>query len=195
MATETKLSLEEFLETDYGREVELVDGELWERKVGNYSHSRIEALLAAWFGNNEYRWNAVALIEMDTIILPASLLKPDVALVPFGVMPERLVDPPLLAVEILSPSDSLINTKKKCEKYREMGVRSLWIIDPESRTGWTWEQEQWVELRRLEVAATPHLRRTRRPLRQARRIPRSSRLNTGPPTTAWGAPFIAVSPR
>lgn len=155
MATETKLSLEEFLEADYGREVELVDGELWERNVGNYSHSRIEALLAAWFIQNEYRWNAVALIEMDTIILPASLLKPDVALVPFGAMPQRLVDPPLLAVEILSPSDRLTTTKRKCEKYREMGVRSLWIVDPEERTGWTWHGEEWVEARRLEVAGTP----------------------------------------
>jgi len=154
MATETKLSLEEFLEADYGREVELVDGELWERHVGNFLHSRLEALLGAWFIQNEDRWGAVALIEMDTIVLPASLLKPDVALVPFGAMPDRLVDPPLLAVEILSPSDRLVRTKRKCEKYREMGVRSMWIIDPESRTGLMWDGEQWVEARRLEVLGT-----------------------------------------
>jgi Uma2 family endonuclease len=154
MATQTRVSLAEFLEAEYGRDVELVDGELWERNGGDYSHSRLEALLAAWFIQNEDCWGMVALIEVDTIVLPSSLLKPDVALVPFGATPDRLVAPPMLAIEVLSPSDRLTATKRKCEKYREMGVRSVWIIDPELRTGWTWYQEQWVEARRLEVDGT-----------------------------------------
>jgi Uma2 family endonuclease len=154
MAIETKLSLAEFLEADYGREVELVDGELWERTVGDFSHSRIEALLAAWFAANEERWGVVALIEQDVIVLPGSLLKPDVALVPFGSTPDRLVDPPLLAVEVLSPSDSLRKTKRKCEEYARMGVNGIWIIDPASRIGLQWAGDRWTEVRRLGVSGT-----------------------------------------
>jgi Uma2 family endonuclease len=154
MAIETKLSLAEFIEADYGREVELVDGELWERNVGDFSHSRLEALLAAWFAAHEHRSGVVALIEMDVIVLPQSLLKPDVTLVPFGSTPDRLVDPPLLAVEILSPSDSLRKTKTKCEEYVRMGVNAIWIIDPKARIGLEWVGGQWAETRRLEVAGT-----------------------------------------
>jgi Uma2 family endonuclease len=150
----TRMSIADFIAADYGREFELVDGELRERHVGNYSHSRIEALLGAWFIQNEDGWGAVALIEMDTIILPSSFLKPDVALVPFGAAPDRLVDPPLLTIEVLSPSDTLRKQMEKCEQYRELGVRSMWIIDPENRTGWAWDGDQWVEARRLEASGT-----------------------------------------
>jgi Uma2 family endonuclease len=96
----------------------------------------------------------VALIETDVIVLPQSLLKPDVTLVPFGSTPDRLVDPPLLAVEILSPSDSLRKTKTKCEEYVRMGVNAIWIIDPKARIGLEWVGGQWAETRRLEVAGT-----------------------------------------
>jgi Uma2 family endonuclease len=152
MAT-TTLSIEEFIEAGYDREFELVDGEVTKRNVGNFDHSLIETLLAAWFLNHGRDWKIVCLIEMDVMILPTSLLRPDVTLVRPGAHPDRLTEPPLLVVEILSPSDTLRATQQKCEKYREMGVQDMWIIDPRivRRTGFMWSGDQWIETYRLKV--------------------------------------------
>lgn len=42
--------------------------------------------------------------------------------------------PPTLAVEILSPDQSLAELRRKCEFLRSTGVETCWLIDPERRT-------------------------------------------------------------
>lgn len=42
----------------------------------------------------------------------------------------KLTDPPLLVVEILSPTQSLDTLVKKAGTYFEAGVRSCWIVQP-----------------------------------------------------------------
>jgi Uma2 family endonuclease len=41
---------------------------------------------------------------------------------------------PLLAVEILSPSETFENLQLKIGKYREVGVPLVWVLDPHFRT-------------------------------------------------------------
>jgi hypothetical protein len=36
-----------------------------------------------------------------------------------------------------------------------MGVETVWIIDPKTRTGRTWRGAEWLEAWRLEVKGTP----------------------------------------
>lgn len=43
-------------------------------------------------------------------------------------------DPPTLAVEILSPGQSIVELRTKCRFFRANGVEGCWILDPESRT-------------------------------------------------------------
>ena len=42
--------------------------------------------------------------------------------------------PPVLAVEILSPSDTLEDIDEKVELYLEMGVAIVWVVHPRFRT-------------------------------------------------------------
>jgi Uma2 family endonuclease len=42
--------------------------------------------------------------------------------------------PPVLAVEVLSPSDSRARAHRKAQAYLEDGVQSVWIFDPEKRS-------------------------------------------------------------
>ncbi len=42
--------------------------------------------------------------------------------------------PPDLAVEVLSPSDTVSEMQKKVEEYLSSGVRSIWIVEPATKT-------------------------------------------------------------
>ncbi len=66
-----------------------------------------------------------------------------------------LTDPPLLVIEILSPDDSDSDTRERTKDYRDMGVETVWIIDPRTRTGRMCIGAQWIEAKRLTVAGTP----------------------------------------
>jgi len=68
-----------------------------------------------------------------------------------GPQPEVLIDPPLLVIEILSPDDSYSDTQERAQDYRAMGVKTVWIIDPKTRTGGVCSGMEWVESSRLEV--------------------------------------------
>jgi Uma2 family endonuclease len=72
-----------------------------------------------------------------------------------GVQPDVLTDPPLLVIEILSPDDSYSDTQERAQDYRAMGVETVWIIDPKTRTGRMCSGTDWVEASRLGVKGTP----------------------------------------
>jgi Uma2 family endonuclease len=46
-----------------------------------------------------------------------------------------ITDPPFLCVEILSPSDRVVEMQERIGDYLNFGVRYVWLIDP--RTGLT----------------------------------------------------------
>ena len=41
---------------------------------------------------------------------------------------------PDLAVEVVSPNDTVYELNKKVQEYLRAGVRLVWVIDPENRT-------------------------------------------------------------
>jgi Uma2 family endonuclease len=45
-----------------------------------------------------------------------------------------MVGPPVLAVEVLSPSDVIDDVNRKIKAYWQSGVRLVWIIDPDLET-------------------------------------------------------------
>lgn len=59
-------------------------------------------------------------------------LQPDALVVRFEDFTDKdLPAPPVLAVEVLSPSTALNDLNKKTAAYGRMGVPSYWVIDPE----------------------------------------------------------------
>jgi len=42
----------------------------------------------------------------------------------------KLAEPPLLVVEIRSPSTAVIDLNRKKAAYERFGVRSYWIVNP-----------------------------------------------------------------
>jgi Uma2 family endonuclease len=65
--------------------------------------------------------------------------------------------PPLIAVEILSPEDSLRTMQGKAAEYRSFGIENIWIIDPEPRMAYRYTSSGLEEIHtgELIVPETP----------------------------------------
>jgi Uma2 family endonuclease len=57
-------------------------------------------------------------------------------------------------VEILSPADSYADLQDRCHDYQLMGIPTVWIIDPTTRTARMCSADIWRETRRLEAPGT-----------------------------------------
>jgi Uma2 family endonuclease len=155
MASVAQISVAQYLETNYRPDREYVDGEVRERNVGKWEHARARWLLAGWFMNHEAAWAVIGSTEQRVRVSSDRVRIPDLVVVEARPQPEVLIDPPLLIVEILSPDDSYSDTQERAEDYLAMGVGTVWIIDPKTRTGRMCNSTVWTAANRLEVPGTP----------------------------------------
>jgi len=57
---------------------------------------------------------------------------PDLVVIPRELLREaKVIEPPLLIVEVRSPSTALIDLNRKKSAYEQFGVPSYWIVDPD----------------------------------------------------------------
>ncbi|MGO9316392.1 MAG: Uma2 family endonuclease [Terracidiphilus sp.] len=154
MATISQIPLNEYLGISFRPDREYVDGEIRERNVGKWEHARVQWLLAAWFFAHEKQWGITGSTEQRVRVAENRVRVPDLVVLTAGAQPEVLTDPPLLVIEILSPDDTYSDTQERAQDYRAMGVETVWIIDPKTRTGRMCSGTKWVESSRLEVKGT-----------------------------------------
>jgi Uma2 family endonuclease len=112
------------------------------------------ALLAMWFGKHEAEWGVIGSLTQRVQVSQGRIRVPDLVVLRAGPQPDVLIEPPLLVIEILSPDDSYSDTQERARDYRDMGVETVWIIDPNTRTGRVCAGAEWTEAKRLEVAGT-----------------------------------------
>jgi Uma2 family endonuclease len=155
MATISQIPLDEYLGTSFRPDREYVDGEIRERNVGKWEHARVQWLMALWFGTHEKEWGITGSTEQRVRVSDNRVRVPDLVVLTAGAQPEVLTDPPLLVIEILSPDDTYSDTQERAQDYRAMGVETVWIIDPKTRTGRMCSGKEWIESSRLEVKGTP----------------------------------------
>jgi Uma2 family endonuclease len=155
MSAGVYIPIDQYLVTSYRPDREFVDGEVRERNVGRYQHSRAQALLAAWIASREREWGVVGGIAARVRVAENRVRVPDLVVLTAGPQPDVLTDPPLLVIEILSPDDTYSDTQERAQDYRAMGVGTVWIVDPKTRSGRMCSGAEWVEAGRLEVKGTP----------------------------------------
>lgn len=155
MAAATHIPLHEYLGSSYRPDREYVDGEVRERNVGKWEHARVQWLLAHWFGTHEKEWDIVGSTEQRVQVSPNRVRVPDLVVLKAGPQPDVLTNPPLLVIEILSSDDTYSDTQERAQDYRAMGVQTVWIIDPKTRTGRMCSGTEWIESSRLQVNETP----------------------------------------
>lgn len=65
---------------------------------------------------------------------PTTELQPDLVVVPKSDLDERYITkPPLLVVEVRSPSTALVDLNLENAAYEMFGVPSYWVVDPDSK--------------------------------------------------------------
>jgi Uma2 family endonuclease len=156
-----------------GIERYLIDGQLRERPMTrrNRTHSRIEARLAHLLGNwldqqpeprgAVHSGEAGCILRHDpdtTVGIDVVYIGPEQA----AREPEdtSLIDgPPVLAVEILSPTTTQEEIDEKVDQYLAAGVPLVWLVDPHFRTVRVHRPGAEPELFNVtqELSAEPHL--------------------------------------
>jgi Uma2 family endonuclease len=144
VATEARrYTPEDLLAMPDGKSFELVNGQLVERKMGAESsqvggrlYARLDRfceehnLGIVWPADNGYQCFPHA---------PGLVRRPDVSFVKKGRLPGDVAPdgwvkiPPDLAVEVVSPNDSIEEFEEKLEDYQKAGVPLVWVIYPKRR--------------------------------------------------------------
>ena len=131
------ISVEEYLSTGYEPDCEYDNGLIVERNVGEFEHSFLRIFLGTIFTNNMDAWKAYGLTEQRVQIASRKFLIPDICVLRMGDPTEGIVShPPLIAIEIMSPEDTLRRVGNKSAEYLEFGIQHVWVIDPYARVAY-----------------------------------------------------------
>ena len=133
-----KLTYEDYVAAPAdGMTYQIIDGELLVTPAPNPFHQRaskrLQRQLEAFFedtGAGEV-FNA----PIDLILSPHDIVQPDLAVVtdPATISSRGIEAPPLLVVEVLSPSSVKHDRQMKARRYAVLGVAHYWIVDPDAR--------------------------------------------------------------
>ena len=130
----TLLSIEQYLNTTYRPDVDFVDGYIEERNLGEFDHGDLQLEIGSFLRVRQKEWSIRVVTETRVRVSANRVRIPDVCVLPAGLPRERVIThPPLLCIEVLSPTDRLNATRKRIQDYFDMGVETVWIIDPASR--------------------------------------------------------------
>lgn len=117
-----------------GPSPEFIDGSILRRSEPMLEHSNTQTLIAQAFGDLRRRSSVFPYVELRLQLDPRRVRVPDVCL--FAQKPtERMpTAPPLVAAEVVSPSDHFTAVREKLAEYRNWGVKHVWLADPETST-------------------------------------------------------------
>jgi Uma2 family endonuclease len=120
-----------------GEPVELIRGRLVVSPAPNTLHQTIVGLLTyLLFGITRHSGGRALASPVDVELDDHTILQPDVLYVRRerrGIIQERVVGPPDLLIEVLSPSNSRRDRVDKLGLYAQYGVAEYWIVDPVER--------------------------------------------------------------
>jgi Uma2 family endonuclease len=142
MVAATSVPLTEYLNTSYRPDCDYLEGELLERNVGEWDHSRLQMLLSRWLSNRENEFGITVVVEQRVQVKARRFRVPDITAVR-GAGPGSpiLTEPPFLCVEILSPSDRMIEMQERINDYLAFGVEYVWLIDPRTRQSFIYTRD------------------------------------------------------
>ncbi|MDX2179765.1 MAG: Uma2 family endonuclease [Bryobacteraceae bacterium] len=142
MATQTLISVDEYLHTVYEHDCEYVHGEVVERGMPTENHSRTQThFIEEAFLLRQRGFDVHARAELRNRLEPTLFRIPDVAYY-IGRPNKQVPDmPPLAAIEIKSPDDRRSRLLEKLAEYRAWGVKYIWFADPEERKFFVYDGE------------------------------------------------------
>lgn len=135
-AAETLLSLDEYLDRHVEPQAELVAGELRPKPLPTDHHSdiceQLRFLLRPQAGRARTRPELSLRVGNDVLIPDVCILRDKKK----ELYRDILAEPPLLCIEVVSPSQRPAEMLAKCQRYHEFGVPFCWVIDPVDQRAW-----------------------------------------------------------
>jgi Uma2 family endonuclease len=123
---------------DYGKRYEIFDGELYVTPAATPLHQRLSKRLSlALVDYFEARAiGEVFYAPIDLVLGEHDIAQPDLLVVaePAQISDRAIEGPPLLVIEILSPSTRAQDRGVKMQRYARLGIRHYWIVDPDAQT-------------------------------------------------------------
>jgi Uma2 family endonuclease len=134
--------VDEFLERSFDHECELIHGETVPKPFGTIKHSRMEKrltrLLERYFGENRVQFELSVRMGDEVLIPDICVAKTEDPRMYRDVLDE----PPLLCIEVPSPSQRVEEMLAKCRRYRDFNVPHYWVVDPVSERAWEFHASQ-----------------------------------------------------
>jgi Uma2 family endonuclease len=126
---------------DDGHRYELIDGALIVTPAPSWMHQRVLKNLIRVLDNGCPQDLEVLFAPFDVALTDDTVMQPDALVVRRADYTRRGLEqrPPVLAVEILSPSTKGIDLLLKPERLRIAGCRSYWAIDPDTPSLVAWD--------------------------------------------------------
>jgi Uma2 family endonuclease len=145
MRTTTPVTADQLLRMpDDGYRYELIAGELRKTALAGWRHGATGGRLHGWLGHHiqERRLGRVFLANTGFLLArdPDTVRAPDIAFIGKDHLPasepEEAFWPgaPDLAVEVVSPGDTLGEIDERVEMWLDAGARMVWVVNPEWRS-------------------------------------------------------------
>lgn len=149
------MSEEEYLRTSYnGVDPEFRDGELLERSLPKYSHSRTQVRICHVFESHPGLNRLKPATELRLRLRPGRIAVADIAVFESEPQDEVPATPPLIAIEILSDTDRMSDVTDKLAEYRAWGVPHVWLADPRKRRLYVLD-DTFHEVAQWQIAEPP----------------------------------------
>jgi Uma2 family endonuclease len=117
---------------DDGHRYELIDGTLVVSPAPRLAHQTAVGNLYLLLRAACPPELCVVLAPFDVVLADDTVVEPDVLVAPRAQFTDRdLPGPPLLAVEVLSPSTRRVDLLLKRDRLQDAGVPSYWLVDPD----------------------------------------------------------------
>jgi Uma2 family endonuclease len=134
MATSSAIPVEEYLRTTYDPDMEYLDGQLVERHVGEYFHSRLQTLIVMVLATRERERRYRVFTEQRIQVGDQRYRIPDICVKALPHVVTPVLKRPDLAIEVVSPDDEVPDMLAKIGDYLAAGIPHIWVIDPYKRT-------------------------------------------------------------
>lgn len=146
---------------DDGRRHELLDGVLIVTPAPVTRHQRVVTRLWRLLDEACPVGLEVFVAPFDVALSDDTVLQPDVLVARIDDLTDRdLPKPPVLAVEVLSPSTRRYDLLLKKSRYEAAGTPSYWVVDPDEPSIVAWELNNGTYVESGRAAATEMLKLT-----------------------------------
>lgn len=139
MSSQATIPLREYLRRTYRPDLDFLEGELRGRHLGERPHALLHAYLVRKLTAFETVCSARVVASPRLHVRHNRVRVPDACVVARSAYRNRVIGkPPLLCVEVFSSNETLEEMAERISDYVEMGVGSVWAVDPWTRVSYVY---------------------------------------------------------